>query len=766
MQTESLAPSPTRRPTALGDQLTALIEAIGHAVTVHDGAALVHANDAAATLLGFASAKELHDSDGATIAARYDALATDRSKVTTHAMRGPNGEKWTVTTFRDVASDNRVDEQQTRLELALSAGAMGVFEWVIDGNRVVWSPEIERMHGLEAGRFEGTFEAFQRDIHPEDRAHVVKAMQRTVADRGAHELQYRIIRPDGEVRWLQTYGHLVCDANGAASRLIGVCRDVTDQRAAELNAARAFAAEAGQREAEKASAQLSGIFNGITDPFTVLDRELRIVYINESGARMLNTTPAELAGKRVQDLAPEAADSAITKAYARVLETRRPTSIEEYYAPWDRWFEASIYPLAEGIAVYTRDVTVRKHAMELTTRLGRHAALRADVSAILAEERDVATMLRRTCEALVEHLEVAFARIWTLDETGTTLVLQASAGMYTHTDGGHRAVPVGKFKIGRIALHKKPHLSNDVQHDPEVGDPAWAARENLIAFAGYPMVVDGNVVGVLAMFSRHVMHADTTSTLGSIADVVAQGLMRRRAEIELQHRLDELARSNAELEQFAYVASHDLQEPLRMVASYNQLLARRYKGKLGQDADEFIAFTVEGVTRMQRLINDLLAYSRVGTRGGERVEVDLQKVYEIARGNLDRAIHDAGAEVTCDPLPFVLADDSQMIQLLQNLIGNAIKFHGDAPPKVHVGQRPDGAFFVRDNGIGIDPQFFERIFVIFQRLNPREKYPGTGIGLAICKKIVERHAGKIWVESVPGEGSTVLFTLGHARRSQ
>jgi len=135
------------------------------------------------------------------------------------------------------------------------------------------------------------------------------------------------------------------------------------------------------------------------------------------------------------------------------------------------------------------------------------------------------------------------------------------------------------------------------------------------------------------------------------------------------------------------------------------------------------------------------------------------------RGNLDRTIHDEGAEVTCDPLPFVLADESQMIQLFQNLIGNAIKFHGDAPPKVHIGQRADGAFYVRDNGIGIDPQYFERIFVIFQRLNPREKYPGTGIGLAICKKIVERHGGRIWIESTPGEGSTVLFTVGNARRA-
>lgn len=202
-----------------------------------------------------------------------------------------------------------------------------------------------------------------------------------------------------------------------------------------------------------------------------------------------------------------------------------------------------------------------------------------------------------------------------------------------------------------------------------------------------------------------------------------------------------------------------------MVASYNQLLARRYKGKLDKDADDFIGFSVEGVTRMQRLINDLLAYSRVGTRGGERVDVDLAEVLGHVRSNLERAIADTSAIITNDPLPHVQADEGQMLQLLQNLVGNAIKFHGDEAPAVHVGVKPDGqTFFIKDNGIGIDPQFFDRIFVIFQRLNPREKYPGTGIGLAICKKIVERHGGRMWVESEPGKGSTMLFTLGPTSR--
>ncbi|MCL4563005.1 MAG: ATP-binding protein, partial [Chloroflexi bacterium] len=210
------------------------------------------------------------------------------------------------------------------------------------------------------------------------------------------------------------------------------------------------------------------------------------------------------------------------------------------------------------------------------------------------------------------------------------------------------------------------------------------------------------------------------------------------------------------------VASHDLQEPLRMVSSYVQLIARRYQGKLDQEADEFIAFAAEGANRMKFLINDLLTFSRVGTRGKEFVSVSLETALEHALTNLRMGIEENGVVITHDSLPQVMADDSQMVQLFQNLIGNAIKFRSKTLPKVHVGVKRQGGFWllcVRDNGIGIDPQFSERIFTIFQRLHSREEYEGTGIGLAICRKIVERHGGRIWVESQPGQGATFFFTL-------
>ncbi len=238
--------------------------------------------------------------------------------------------------------------------------------------------------------------------------------------------------------------------------------------------------------------------------------------------------------------------------------------------------------------------------------------------------------------------------------------------------------------------------------------------------------------------------------------------LRRQAEEDLARKVEELARSNASLEQFAYVASHDLQEPLRMVAAYTQLLAERYRGKLDENADKFIGYACEGALRMQALIQDLLAFSRVGKNCAACTRVDCDGAMKEVLHHLGPAIQESGAVVTHSPLPTVWANRSHLTQVFQNLIGNAIKFRGKEAPVISVQAENAGShwlFSVRDNGIGIAPEHAEDIFVVFQRLHTRTEYPGNGIGLAICKKVIEHCGGKIWVESQPGHGSIFKFTM-------
>ena len=257
--------------------------------------------------------------------------------------------------------------------------------------------------------------------------------------------------------------------------------------------------------------------------------------------------------------------------------------------------------------------------------------------------------------------------------------------------------------------------------------------------------------------------ADGVMVMASIIDITE----RKRAEESSAQQRAELARSNSELEQFANVASHDLQEPLRMVSSYCGLLSRRYKGKLDKDADDFIHFAVDGATRMRNLIDDLLLYSRVGRREKPFVPINSADSFRAAVANLEIAIGEAHAVISCDPLPSVLGDHGQLTQVFQNLIGNALKFRGNQNSKIHVSARcvsgghdpSEWVFSVQDNGIGFEQHFDDRVFVIFQRLHTREEYSGNGMGLAITKKIIERHGGRIWVESKPAVGSTFFFTL-------
>jgi two-component system sensor histidine kinase/response regulator len=284
------------------------------------------------------------------------------------------------------------------------------------------------------------------------------------------------------------------------------------------------------------------------------------------------------------------------------------------------------------------------------------------------------------------------------------------------------------------------------------GDKVEGFRAGAVDYVTKPLNADEVLVRV-----------DTHLTLDALRRQLAAQNRQLRREIAARERVQAaLERSNAELEQLAYVASHDMQEPLRMVASYLQLVAERYGDRLDSDGHEFIGYAVDGAKRMQALITDLLAFSRVSTRARPFEPADCAQIVATAQLHLRVAIEESAAVITCGELPTVDGDATQLLQLFQNLIGNAIKFRGSEAPRVHVAAErrdADWCFAVSDNGIGIAPEYFERIFVLFQRLHGRNEYPGTGIGLALCKRIVERHGGRIWVESQPDHGSVFRFTL-------
>lgn len=327
------------------------------------------------------------------------------------------------------------------------------------------------------------------------------------------------------------------------------------------------------------------------------------------------------------------------------------------------------------------------------------------------------------------------------------------------------------FEMGRQALSNGASLLEvvTVHHDVLAGLSSKATEADTLRLAGeflreilgsFEMIYRGykEMVGVLKE------RADELDQANRKLKELNESLERRVAERSkaAEEKSLALARSNAELQQFVHVSSHDLKEPLRTITSYVQLLQKKYQSQLGPESEEYVRFVVEGTHRLQELIDDLMSYTRLEDRGRDLEWVDMPKILEEVRTNLKITIQEKKAQITQDPLPRVKGHPAHMVLLFQNLIGNAIKFHGKAPPRIHVGARLEEGkwiFQVTDNGIGIDPKYFEKLFVVFQRLHTREEYPGTGIGLALCRKIVEQWGGTIWVESKPGAGSTFYFTV-------
>jgi PAS domain S-box-containing protein len=494
--------------------------------------------------------------------------------------------------------------------------------------------------------------------------------------------------------------------------------------------------KAAEKHLEQMEGRYRGLLEAAPDAMVVIDQAGEIVLVNAQAEIRFGYPRDELIGQKVTNIIPEGfAERLIadgTRTAAAALAQQIGTGIELSALRKDGTqfpIEIMLSPLesAEGTLVTAaiRDISVRKATeRHLAQMEGRYRGL-------LEAAPDAMVVVNQAGEIVLLNFQVekrfGYRREELLGQRVTSIIPEGFAE--------------------RLIADALRSVEDARAQQIGTGIELLARRKS------------GSEFPIEIMLSP-LESAEGVLVTAAIRDITT----RKTAEALLLQKVAELNRSNEELAQFAYIASHDLQEPLRMVASYTQLLSRRYNGKLDADADEFIAFAVDGASRMQRLIQDLLSYSRVGTKGQDLLDTSSEEALEHALANLRGAIKESGALVTHDPLPTVLADETQLTQLFQNLVGNGIKYQSLGIPRIHVsaarnGQEKKWVFSVEDNGIGIDSQYFERIFGMFQRLHRRDEFAGTGIGLAICKKIVERHGGSISVESTPGHGSTFRFAL-------
>ncbi len=496
-----------------------------------------------------------------------------------------------------------------------------------------------------------------------------------------------------------------------------------------------------QARASFSNERLRDFAEAASDWFWEMGPDLRLTYLSERIRDVLGLAPELFIGKRRDQYLDANSDTTAFEAHLDDLRNRRP-------------FRNFVFPIEKPGA--DEPLIVQISGKPFYDDEGNFAGYRGtgtDITSLVRSERKLehtSALLRTTLEYMNHGISVTDANLnlvlWNdeflellefpKDFPGQNGRPFADFIRYNAERGEYGPGDVEAQVQERVELAKKfePHCFQRTRPDGVV-----------LEIVGVPLP-GGGFVTTYTNVTERARH---------------QAQLREQAD-KMAELVEDLKRSNAELEQFAYVASHDLQEPLRMVASYCQLLQRRYEDQLDKDANEFIGFAVDGAARMQQLINALLGYSRVGRSDRPKRSVDLQEAAETACRDLQKAIEDAGAKIDIDSLPAVCGDGVELRQLLQNLIANAIKFRADDPPEVHLSATRDGdrwTVAVADNGIGIEPEYAERIFLIFQRLHARDAYPGTGIGLSVCKKIVERHGGELRVESDGKSGSTFLFTL-------
>ncbi len=651
--------------------------------------------------------------------------------VNTGFLRHTEAADWygVVSTFTDITAQRNAEaalrDSEERYRRTFEMAGSGLAHVDLEGRFLRVNRRLCEFFGYSESELVGML---VKDLsHPADRDLADASRSKVLAgELDSARLEKRYLHKDGGVVWASIAIAMERDASGQPRYAISVIDDVTARR--EADGALRESEERYRRTFELAGSGVAHI---------ALDR--KFIRVNRRLCEILGYPEHELIGMTGREISHpgdlDVINSQRAKLYAGEIDRVR---VEKRYVRKDR----SIVWVAFSM-VLERD-EAGKPSYEI--------AIFDDIT----ERRRAEAAVRESEERFRSLTQLSSDWYWEQDAQFGLTFMSRRMGERTGLDA---SAYLGRKRWDQPALNLTDadwasHRAQLERHEPfrdfEMERPNPTGGTRWISVSGEPIF---DQAGVFRGYRG--VGSDITERKRAEAEL-------RRAHDEVAQKADELQRSNAELEQFAYVASHDLQEPLRMVSSYTQLLTKRYGERFDGDAKEFMHYIVDGAARMKQLIEDLLAYSRVGTKGKEFRPVSVEAPLRKAITNLRAAVEESSAAVTWDPLPTVDADEVQLAQLFQNLIGNALKFRGPGVPRIHVAaadQDGDWHLTVADNGIGIEPQYFERIFMLFQRLHTMGDYPGTGIGLAICKKVVERHGGRIWVSSTPGEGSQFHFTL-------
>ena len=636
--------------------------------------------------------------------------------------------------FTDITDRKRAEESLRQSEEKFRVLADGASDpiGIVQGRRFTYvNPFLERLSGYS--REELLSMDVAQLVHPDYRPLVMdRARRRQMGEPLPSHYEYKMVTRTGEARWMQLSVSRI-ELKGAPA-LIGIAHDVTDRREAE---------EAVKRE----RAFLRQVIDAVPGFVFVKDAEGRFELANRSVAEAYGTTVEAIVGRTDADYtASEEEVRRFRDNDLQVIGSGSPLHIPEEKVTdaggRRRWLTTYKVPLADEQGQCNRvlgvstDITDLKEAQEALTR----------------SERIKSLVLNATAE-LFTYYDRDLRILW------VNRAAAEAAGVPVSQIVGRRCYDVWH---GRAAACTPCPMVRAIETGRDQEEEVKTADGRVWRVRSYPVLDErGHVEGLVCFGQDITDHRKAEEALQRTHEELERRVAERTAELEEANR--ELRRSNQDLQSFAYASSHDLQEPLRTVATYVQVLEKRYGDQLDDQARQYIDFAVQGAKRMHFLIRGLLAYSRVSTQIRPAAPTDAGKVLDEAIDNLGLTIEENGAQVTADPLPVVRADPVQLLQVFQNLLANALKFrHPDRRPVVHVGvERQDGewVFLVRDNGIGIEPQYFGRVFDIFQRLSPGGDYEGTGIGLALVKRIVERHGGRVWVDSDFGEGSTFFFSL-------